>query len=80
MCRTLKYQWKLPTIVLAFEDEGAALAQAWEMGALAGWIWNNLPKIQYMLYSKLMRNTNEIKIAVIFLQQQHYRNVYYRTQ
>ncbi|MFV5385586.1 RsbU family protein phosphatase GigA [Acinetobacter junii] len=40
----LKYQWKLPTIVLAFEDEGAALAQAWEMGALAGWIWNNLPK------------------------------------
>jgi hypothetical protein len=76
----LKYQWKLPTIVLAFEDEGAALAQAWEMGALAGWIWNNLPKIQYMLYSKLMRNTNEIKIVVIFLQQQHYRNVYYRTQ
>ncbi len=40
----MKYQWKLPTIVLAFEDEGAALAQAWEMGALAGWIWNNLPK------------------------------------
>lgn len=32
----LKYQWKLPTIVLAFEHEGTALAQAWEMGALAG--------------------------------------------
>ena len=40
----LKYQWKFPTIVLAFENEGAALAQAWEMGALAGWIWNTLPK------------------------------------
>ncbi|KXZ67119.1 RsbU family protein phosphatase GigA [Acinetobacter venetianus] len=40
----LKYQWKLPTIVLAFEHEGAALAQAWEQGALAGWVWNNLPK------------------------------------
>ena len=40
----LKYQWKLPTIVLAFEDEGTALAQAWEMGALAGWIWDSLPK------------------------------------
>ncbi|ENW84244.1 hypothetical protein F909_00151 [Acinetobacter sp. ANC 3929] len=40
----LKYQWKLPTIVLAFEDEGTALAQAWEQGALAGWIWDSLPK------------------------------------
>ena len=40
----LKYQWKLPTIVLALEHEGSALAQAWEMGALAGWIWNDLPK------------------------------------
>jgi hypothetical protein len=40
----LKYQWKLPTIVLAFEHEGTALAQAWEMGALAGWIWSELPK------------------------------------
>jgi len=40
----LKHQWQLPTIVLAFEDEGMALAQAWEMGALAGWVWNNLPK------------------------------------
>ena len=40
----LRYQWKIPTIVLAFEHEGAALAQAWEMGALAGWIWDSLPK------------------------------------
>lgn len=40
----LTHQWKIPTIVLAFENEGTALAQAWEIGALAGWIWNNLPK------------------------------------
>lgn len=39
----LKYQWSLPTIVIAFENEGAALSQAWELGALAGWIWTNLP-------------------------------------
>jgi hypothetical protein len=39
----LTYQWSLPTIVLAFENEGTALAQAWELGALAGWIWNKLP-------------------------------------
>ncbi|RKG29070.1 RsbU family protein phosphatase GigA [Acinetobacter tianfuensis] len=39
----IKYQWSVPTIVLALEDEGSALAQAWELGALAGWIWNRLP-------------------------------------
>jgi hypothetical protein len=39
----LTYKWKLPTIVLAFDSEGIALAQAWELGALAGWLWNNLP-------------------------------------
>ncbi len=39
----LKYQWSVPTIVVAFEHEGAALAKAWEMGALAGWIWGDLP-------------------------------------
>ena len=40
----LTHQWSLPTIVLAFENEGTALAQAWELGALAGWIWNKLPR------------------------------------
>lgn len=40
----LKYKWNLPTIVLALENEGTALAQAWEQGALAGWIWNKLPE------------------------------------
>ena len=39
----LDYKWSLPTIVLAFENEGSALAQAWELGALAGWMWNKLP-------------------------------------
>ena len=39
----LDYKWTLPTIVLAFENEGNALAQAWELGALAGWMWNKLP-------------------------------------
>ena len=39
----LDYKWTLPTIVLAFENEGSALAQAWELGALSGWMWNKLP-------------------------------------
>ena len=39
----LDYKWTLPTIVIAFENEGSALAQAWELGALAGWMWNKLP-------------------------------------
>ncbi|CAM4202674.1 RsbU family protein phosphatase GigA [Acinetobacter pragensis] len=39
----LHFQWSLPTIVFAFENEGAALAQAWEQGALAGWMWNKPP-------------------------------------
>ncbi len=39
----LVYQWNLPTVVIAFQHEGAALAKAWEQGALAGWIWNDLP-------------------------------------
>ena len=39
----LDYKWTLPTIVLAFENEGSALAQSWELGALGGWMWNKLP-------------------------------------
>lgn len=39
----LECQWTLPTVVVAFENEGVALSQAWEQGALAGWIWNKLP-------------------------------------
>ncbi len=40
----LNHKWSLPTIVLAFDQEGSALSQAWEQGALAGWIWNRLPE------------------------------------
>lgn len=40
----LEYQWSLPTVVIARETEGAELSQAWQLGALAGWIWNHLPK------------------------------------
>ena len=39
----LHHQWALPTIVIGHENEGTALSQAWELGALAGWIWNRLP-------------------------------------
>ncbi|BAP38690.1 RsbU family protein phosphatase GigA [Acinetobacter guillouiae] len=39
----LQYQWALPTIVIAQENEGSELSQAWELGALAGWIWTKLP-------------------------------------
>lgn len=39
----LNYKWTIPTIVLAFEHEGAALAQAWQQGALAGWVWDHIP-------------------------------------
>lgn len=40
----LHYQWSLPTIVIGMEHEGAELSQAWELGALAGWIWSKLPE------------------------------------
>ncbi len=39
----LAHRWNRPTIVLAFDQEGVALSQAWELGALAGWLWNDLP-------------------------------------
>lgn len=32
-----------PTVVIARENEGFALSQAWQKGALAGWIWDDLP-------------------------------------
>ena len=40
----LTHRWSLPTIVLAFDDEGTALSHAWELGALAGWLWSKLPQ------------------------------------
>lgn len=40
----LQFKWTLPTIVIGHADEGLQLSQAWELGALAGWIWDRLPK------------------------------------
>ena len=39
----LEQQWSLPTIVIGDENQGAEFSQAWELGALAGWIWTRLP-------------------------------------
>lgn len=39
----LEHTWKNPTIVLAKNEQGALLAKAWQQGALAGWLWNQLP-------------------------------------
>ena len=49
----LKHQWALPTIVLAFENEGTALAQAWQLGALSGWVWNSLPEYPELALQKI---------------------------
>ena len=39
----LTHQWLQPTIVLASQTQGHALAQAWQRGAWAGWIREQLP-------------------------------------
>lgn len=39
----LNYKWSIPTIVIGHENQGRELSQAWELGALAGWIWTKLP-------------------------------------
>ncbi|XID75350.1 PP2C family protein-serine/threonine phosphatase [Alkanindiges sp. WGS2144] len=39
----LSHQWSNPTIVLANATQGSLLAKAWQKGALAGWIWDELP-------------------------------------
>jgi len=71
----LKYKWNLPTIVLALENEGTALAQAWEQGALAGWIWNKLPENPDLALQKLMHNISVTRIAVTFLLLQNYKKI-----
>lgn len=40
----LSQHWTFPTVVVARENEGYELSQAWQRGALAGWIWDDLPK------------------------------------
>jgi hypothetical protein len=76
----LNHQWTLPTIVLAFEHEGAALAQAWQQGALAGWVWDHIPTTFKWHSLKLMRNTNAIKTAVTSLLLQICKNAYCQIQ
>ena len=49
----LNHRWNLPTVVLAFDQEGIALSQAWGLGALAGWLWNNLPENPQLALSKI---------------------------
>lgn len=49
----LNYQWSLPTVVIGCEDEGLALAKAWQSGALAGWVWGNLPEQPAVALSKI---------------------------
>lgn len=39
----LLHDWSCPTVVLALTHEGRALSEAWQKGALAGWIWEDLP-------------------------------------
>lgn len=56
----LSYRWNLPTVVIAHEDEGTSLSQAWELGALAGWIWNSLP--------------NDLEHALLKIDAQYKRN------
>lgn len=40
----LEHQWPQPTIVLAGKTQGDELAQAWQRGAWAGWIREQLPE------------------------------------
>jgi serine phosphatase RsbU (regulator of sigma subunit) len=40
----LAHQWSHPTIVLAEQTQGYQLAQAWQRGAWAGWIKEQLPE------------------------------------
>lgn len=49
----LTHQWKNPTIVLANATQGALLAKAWQRGALAGWIWNELPAQPQEVFKQL---------------------------
>lgn len=40
----LSQKWSCPTVVIARANEGLELSQAWRQGALAGWIWEDLPE------------------------------------
>lgn len=49
----LTEQWVQPTIVLARKDQGEALATAWQRGAWAGWIRDQLPNALALIVEQL---------------------------
>lgn len=50
----LTHQWPQPTIVLAHQTQGDALAQAWQRGAWAGWIREQLPNALSEIIDQLL--------------------------
>lgn len=50
----LTHQWPQPTIVLASKTQGHELAQAWQRGAWAGWIREQLPNALLEIIEQLM--------------------------
>ena len=49
----LEHHWKNPTIVLASKEQGDLLALAWQQGALAGWLWDQLPANPLEVFKQL---------------------------
>jgi hypothetical protein len=49
----IQHSWANPTIVLAHSHQGDLLAKAWQKGALAGWIWNQLPAHPQEVFKQL---------------------------
>jgi serine phosphatase RsbU (regulator of sigma subunit) len=49
----LTHRWQQPTIVLASQTQGYELAQAWQYGAWAGWIREQLPEALESLIKQL---------------------------
>jgi hypothetical protein len=67
----LQYQWALPTIVIAFEDEGAALLKLGNLVLCR--LDLEIAQNPVEALFKLMLNINVIKIVVIFLLRQNYK-------
>ncbi len=70
----LAHTWQQPTIVLAQASQGAQLAQAWQKGALAGWVRGQLPidalqHAQTLLYQFLRHQDFQDLPAAALLQQ-----------
>ena len=70
----LTHQWPQPTIVLASKTQGDELAQAWQRGAWAGWIREQLPSalpeiIDQLLTQHLLQSDSRDLPAAARLQQ-----------